>query len=519
MLGFAQNWLPTGNGTNNGFNGGVALQTYNGKLIAGGAFNQAGTVNARGVAMWDGAEWSIVDSTMNDFFAIRPLVIFRDQLYGFVSRNGGPEGYMIRLDSSFRWHEVPNSYCYLGASSGFVHSAAVYDNELYVAGYFDSIGGIPANHIAKWDGITWRTVGTGIDHTDILSMVEYGNELYVGGNFDLAGGVPVHNLARWNGSIWKDVGGGTDGRVFAMEIYYNELYIGGNFEFAGGNYSPSLAKWNGITLSAVGGGQGPTGSTGALIVYGNRLVFGGYFNAGLFQNDAGTWDGMNFDSLGTGLNAGPTDFEIYQDRLYAGGRFHGNGGPNGVAILDTTGFTVTLPEMDLPDFSMSIHPNPLTTQTTISFDKAQKNTVIRIADILGHEIYSTNFSGKTLVIDRAGMAAGIYFLQILEDTTKQQKKPNTGKSKKIRRINHITTLSIKQYTSLIFHTNFLTISSRPSSRTPIPPPSPRRLQPLTPSPPREEPTPPIPPRPWEATRHALAAKPNRRSQRRKQRKH
>ncbi len=414
LVGFAQSWLPTGNGTNNGFNGGITLQTYNGKLIAGGAFYQAGTVNARGVAMWDGAEWSIVDSTMNDFFAIRPLVIFRGELYGFVSRSGGAEGFMIRLDRNFRWHEVPNSYYYRGDYSGYVYSAAVFQDKLYVAGDFDSIGGIPANHIAKWDGVRWRTVGTGIDDNEIFTMVEYGNELYVGGNFDLAGGVPVHNLARWNGSIWKDVGGGTDDRIFTMEIYHNELYIGGNFELAGGNYSPSLAKWNGITFSTMGGGQGPTGSTGALIVYGNRLVFGGYFNAGLFQNDAGTWDGMNFDSLGTGLNAGPTDFEIYQDRLYAGGRFNGNGGPNGVAILDTTGFTVTVPEMDLADLTLTIYPNPLTTQTTISFEKAQKNTVIRIADILGQELFSTNFSGKTLVIDRAGLAAGIYFLQIMD---------------------------------------------------------------------------------------------------------
>ncbi len=419
LVGFAQNWLPTGNGTNNGFNGGTTMQTYNGKLIVGGAFNHAGTVNAKGVAMWDGSEWSIVDSTMNNFFAVQSLVIFRGELYGFVSPVFGPAGYIIRLDNNFKWHIVPNSNFFHGPLMGSVYSAAVYDNELYVGGNFDSIGGIPANHIAKWDGITWRTVGTGIDEEYVLKMMVYGNELYVGGIFKDAGGVAVNDLARWNGSVWRDVGGGLSGNYGytfrAMEIFHNELYIGGKFDYAGSQPIQDLTRWNGITFSSVvQGGFGNQGSLDALGVYGNRLIICGYFGTGMFAHHTGTWDGIRFDSLGAGLNSGPTVFHIYQDRLYAGGRFHGNGIPNGVAILDTTGFTVTVPEMDLADFSVSIHPNPLTTQATISFDKAQKNTVIRIADTLGHEIYSTNFSGKTLVIDRAGMTAGIYFVQIMD---------------------------------------------------------------------------------------------------------
>ena len=79
----AQNWLPTGNGTNNGDNGGVELKTFNGKLIAGGTFTQAGTAAAHGVAMWDGSGWSIVDSSQNNFFGLGHFVIFRGQLYGF----------------------------------------------------------------------------------------------------------------------------------------------------------------------------------------------------------------------------------------------------------------------------------------------------------------------------------------------------------------------------------------------------------------------------------------------------
>ena len=417
----AQNWLPTGNGTNNGFNGGIDLKTYNGKLIAGGAFSQAGTANANGVAMWDGTDWSIVDSSRNDFFAVRPLVIFQGQLYGFVSDSDGTNktGYMMRLDSSFKWHTVSNSIYYSHTWMGYVFSACVYNNELYIGGGFDSIGNVNANHIAKWDGSNWTPVGTGLNNEYITGLTVYNNELYAGGAFSLAGGVAVNNLARWNGSVWSDVGGGIVPNYWAfrtMEVYNNELYIGGDFDHAGGAPMANITKWNGSVFSSVGGGLGfAGGSPEALKVYGNKLFLGGYFGAGLFHNQAGTWDGANFDSLGIGINAAPTGFEIYNCQLYAGGRFNGIGSANGVALLDTLNCTTGVNEISLPDYSILIYPNPFTSQTTISFSVEQRNTIVRIMDILGKEIKTINFTGKQLTIEKENIKAGIYFVQTIDE--------------------------------------------------------------------------------------------------------
>ncbi len=259
LIGFAHNGWPTGNGTNKDFHGGMIRPTANGKLIAGGAFHQAGTVNAGGVTHSEASGSRFVDSTKNVVVAVRPLVYFRGQRYGFDSRVGGPQGVMMRQDSNLTWQVVPNSTYYHGTTSGNVFSTAVYEDELYVAGFLDSIGGIRVHHIAKWDGMTWRSVGTGIDNTQIFSMVEYANELYVGGNFQVAGGVPVHHLARWNGSTWRDVGGGMDAQVSKLEVYNNELYIRGNFDHAGGQRIPHLAKWNGTTFSIVAEDPNPPG--------------------------------------------------------------------------------------------------------------------------------------------------------------------------------------------------------------------------------------------------------------------
>jgi hypothetical protein len=418
----AQDWLPTGNGTNNGGNGGITLQAYNGMLIAGGAFSQAGTVTAKGSAMWDGTAWSIVDSTKNSFFAVRPLVIFRGQLYGFVSQFGDPSGYMIRLDSNFKWHYVPNSDFYDGNYSGNVFSAAVYHDELYVGGRFDSIGNIQANHIARWDGTNWATVGQGIDSEHIYGMIVYDNDLYVGGAFDVAGNVAVNHLARWNGSAWRDVGGGITGPGYygiygTMEAYKDELYIGGGFENAGGQPMSHLTKWNGSAFSSVGGGPLLVAGPGVFTVFGNRLIMGGNVGSGMFQDQMGTWDGVNFDSLGTGLSSTPTDFEIYNCQLYAGGRFTttGNGVANGVAVLDTIDCSVDVQEINVPDYSISIAPNPFSSLTTISFSILQRNTTIKIIDIFGKEIESFNFLGSQFVINKGGLKAGIYFVQVTDN--------------------------------------------------------------------------------------------------------
>ena len=70
----------------------------------------------------------------------------------------------------------------------------------------------------------------------------------------------------------------------------------------------------------------------------------------------------------------------------------------------------------------TIYPNPFTTETTITFGEEQKNTTIKITDLLGKEIKTINFTGKQLVIDKGVMQAGIYFVQ-----TTDEKKNLTNK--------------------------------------------------------------------------------------------
>ena len=66
--------------------------------------------------------------------------------------------------------------------------------------------------------------------------------------------------------------------------------------------------------------------------------------------------------------------------------------------------------------SISIYPNPFTDQTTITFGEVQKNTSVKIIDMLGNEVKLVQLNGvNNLIIEKGDMHAGIYFIQITDE--------------------------------------------------------------------------------------------------------
>lgn len=63
----------------------------------------------------------------------------------------------------------------------------------------------------------------------------------------------------------------------------------------------------------------------------------------------------------------------------------------------------------------SIFPNPFTSQTIITFNEIQKNTTIKIMDVLGKEIKTAIIIGaKKLIIEKGEMPKGVYFVQVID---------------------------------------------------------------------------------------------------------
>lgn len=81
-----------------------------------------------------------------------------------------------------------------------------------------------------------------------------------------------------------------------------------------------------------------------------------------------------------------------------------------IAKLNTT----TGIEKILEEGTFIIAPNPFASQTIITYSEEQRNTTIKITDIIGKELKTINFTGRQLVIDKGEMKAGIYFLQTID---------------------------------------------------------------------------------------------------------
>ncbi len=76
--------------------------------------------------------------------------------------------------------------------------------------------------------------------------------------------------------------------------------------------------------------------------------------------------------------------------------------------------TVGVATISEKDNSIIISPNPFTSQTTISFSELQRNTIIKITDVLGNIVKSEQLpvNSKSATIDMSGFSKGIYFVQI-----------------------------------------------------------------------------------------------------------
>ncbi|HNG34801.1 MAG TPA: hypothetical protein PK012_34310, partial [Blastocatellia bacterium] len=146
-----------------------------------------------------------------------------------------------------------SSWSSLGSGvDGQIFAIAVSGSDVYVGGQFTTAGGAPAGNIAKWNGSTWSALGSGISGggtTAVGSLAINGTDLYVGGQFTTAGGVSAGNIAKWNGSVWSALGSGTSGTVNAIAISGGNVYAGGSFVLAGGNAANHIARWDGSAWS------------------------------------------------------------------------------------------------------------------------------------------------------------------------------------------------------------------------------------------------------------------------------
>jgi trimeric autotransporter adhesin len=202
-----------------------------------------------------------------------------------------------------------------------VMALAVSGSDLYVGGALLTVGGVTVTNIAKWNGQSWATLGSGVNGW-VQAIAVSGSDVYVAGEFTKADGVSAIHVAKWNGSSWSALGSGIAGEVLAIGVTQSgDVYVGGSFTIADGAPANYIARWNGSSWSAVGDelSQGVK----AIAVSGNDVYVGGWFqDAGaLTVNNIAKWDGTSWSKLDSGVNGSVTTLAISNGNLYAGGQF------------------------------------------------------------------------------------------------------------------------------------------------------------------------------------------------------
>ena len=298
---------------------GAAIE-YRGELVVSGWLRSAGRHRVNGIARWTDRGWEPLGDGIVPGFA---MVLMGDRLYA-----GDWIGGVSAWDGQ-SWTLLPK------APLNILRALLVHDGALFAAGLMDMQG-----RVARFDGQAWHIVGGDFDG-EVAALGSYRGVLIAGGNFRNCQGVACGYVARWNGTTWESLGSGIDptdyAGVSAIETYGDRLIVGGWFMSCGFVATPGLAAWDGSSWSALPGME--AAYVNDLMVMDGKLhvagSFAGHYGA-VAHWDGTTWTTDELDQWVLGLAS-------FKGRLTAVGGFYGAGCPNpkhftGVATLGPNGW-------------------------------------------------------------------------------------------------------------------------------------------------------------------------------------
>ena len=282
-------WLGLGTpaGLSSTVPGMAVLDVGNGPSIyvGGAGVATAGSTDIRGAARWDGTSWSKVGSEQYGLDgAVYAFAEYDDgngnALYasGSIRTSGVEDARGVVRWNGGAWEEVGGGFV-LGSGAPFVsdlHTFQTGDGPLLIAvGQFQQAGGNPANSVARWNGVNWASLGTGVLGGQVHAVESFDNLLYIGGTFGFVGGQQALRIAAWDGvaQTWSTVPGEltsvpfTGGTGVYDMLNYDDgtgeaLWVVGEIELAGQTLIENIGKWDGTSWSATGfGGVTNLGNT------------------------------------------------------------------------------------------------------------------------------------------------------------------------------------------------------------------------------------------------------------------
>jgi hypothetical protein len=414
-----------------------ALAAQSGSLYVGGQFTSLGPATCRNLvaidaltgapSSWapDAAHTSLdgglgrVGALATDASRVYAAVTFVDPILG-ISRSEVRA--FSRTNATLVWQadcdHVVNA---LATSAGIV----------YAGGSFTSLAGAKVN-LAALDAATgalqpWAPAPNG----EVHALLAAPGALVVGGEFTSCGGQPRSRLAQVgyaNGTAtsWDP---GADNTVWALARAGTTLFLGGEFAAAGGQARARVAAVDLGASAALPWNPGANGTVGALATDGTSVYLGGSFSlcAGV--------PSTRFAALGAGTGAvlawgasanAPVDaLAIANARAFLGGQFNVvDGEPlSGLASAFAPSSLAVDPPPSEATARLAVGPSPMRHQGEVRFTLERDAAVwLRVFDVTGR-VVRTLIGGERraagpqrVVLDRAGLAPGIYHVQLAHDS-------------------------------------------------------------------------------------------------------
>ncbi len=317
-----QDWRYFGSGFGGTYTGSVLsdaiydfLTLPNGNVIAGGAFQAAGSVTAQNVAMWNGISWSpLGDGLDGDVLALARLPNGNILAGGAFKKAGDQDARGLAVWNGSSW--APYAPLSDGVTNPVVRSLLVRPNgDVIVGGQFFRADAdeVLAYNVVRWDGSAWRRLGDGLNGA-VMSLIELQDgSIVAGGDFVRSGTATTQiRIARWNGEAWQPMGSGMNSTVKSL-LFDNEgaLLAVGRFTQAGGVTARGIARWDGASawtaISSTGISLSSTGLHDAIVLPNGNIVVGGYLSVqgtNPVSGNIALWDGQSWKPFGNGAGIG-----------------------------------------------------------------------------------------------------------------------------------------------------------------------------------------------------------------------
>lgn len=355
----AQDWENVGGGLDDNV---YDMINYDGELFVGGKFIYK-------VQSWNGLNWTTYNHLSFTGIAF-PLTfsVFNDTLYtGGDYPYVGSQSKIYKLENG-SWEPVGGIFDESSWSS--TKKLITFDSILVSGGRFSSIGGVPINNVAAWDGNSWNPMGDGLNDV-VLHFGIHQNRLFATGQFTASGSdTTVKRIAKWTGQNWECFDSSV---VFnsasTLKSYQGDLLIGNVWDTIGGIEMNGIARWDGTNYTSMGDtifkGVGEFWEFNGELYIGANLVGS---NPWITDRAVMKWNGIGWDQVGSQFNQTVICLEDYDNMLFCGGQYSN-------------------PTSYLSRFNPSLG--------VFEHDLNQKKEVVKIVDLMGRE---TEFKPNTALI-------------------------------------------------------------------------------------------------------------------------